>query len=333
MAPLSKLEVLGWSQDQDYKLPLVSATFGNPDPKAPVLGLFGGVHGLERIGTQVVLALMTSFLELLLWDRLIQDALKKIRIVWFPMVNPLGIMRKTRANPNGIDLMRNAPIDSYESPTFLVGGHRMSPFLPWFRGFAPRKMEVESNALIELLNREVFGSSRVITLDFHSGFGTVDRIWFPYAKSKSPFPNLPEVHAFKEAFERIHPHHVYKIEPQAKNYTTHGDLWDFAYDKYYQHLNRHESAKPHIDDVFLPFAIEMGSWMWVRKNPLQLFSALGPYNPMKPHRVKRILRRHNTLFDFLIRALVSPEVWVPTNQEQREKHRSRALNMWYHNDK
>jgi hypothetical protein len=314
-----RVENLGWTEDHDGgRLPLISFTFGNTDPKAPVLGLYGGVHGLERIGAQVVLSLLGSFSDLLLWDRLLHEALSQIRIVFFPMVNPLGILHRTRSNPNGVDLMCNAPVESDENPTWLVGGQRFSPKISWYRG-NPDRLEPESQALVDLTRRETFGSSRVVTLDFHSGFGTVDQIWFPYAKSRKPFPHLPELHALKEAFERTHPHHFYKIEPQAKNYTTHGDLWDYLYDHY---------REKNPGGVFLPLAVEMGSWMWVKKNPVQLFTALGRYNPMVPHRHKRILRRHNTLFDFLIRTLVSNS-WVPILNEQREKHRARALQLWY----
>lgn len=314
---------LGWAEDRDLRrLPLLALSFGSKDPKAPVLGLVGGVHGLERIGSQVVLAFLHSLSELILWDRLLQEALQRIRIFFVPMINPMGIFHRTRANPRGVDLMRNAPIESLENPTSLVAGHRISPLIPWYRGPEGTAMEPESQALIEFCRSQFFASPRVITLDFHSGFGAQDRIWFPYAHSPEPFPHLPEVHALKEAFERIHPHHFYKIEPQAKNYTTHGDLWDYAYDLYYQEQDPRSS-------VYLPLAVEMGSWMWVKKNPLQMFSILGPYNPMKAHRVRRILRRHNTLFDFMIRSLVSNEVWTPSNEEQREKHRQRALETWY----
>ena len=314
---------LGDSKDaKGHSLPLVALSFGNQDPQAPTLGLFGGVHGLERIGTQVVLAFMHSFSELILWDRLLQEALKQIRVVFFPMVNPLGIYNRTRANPQGVDLMRNAPIDCSDHPTYLVGGHRLSPKIPWFRGFENQPMQVESEALVQFCKAQLFQSKRAVTLDFHSGFGSVDRIWFPFAKSRDPFPHLPEVHALKEAFERIHPHHFYKIEPQSKNYTTHGDLWDYCYEQYY-------AIKENRHSIFLPMAVEMGSWAWVKKNPTQVFSLLGPYNPMKPHRVKRILRRHNTLFDFMIRSLVSHEVWVPSQADLREKHRLRALELWY----
>lgn len=312
----------GWSEDASgQRLPLITASFGSEDPEAPVLGLFGGVHGLERIGAQVVLAFMNSFSELILWDRLLQEALKHIRIVFFPMVNPLGIFHKMRSNPRGVDLMRNSPVESEESPTFLVGGHRLSPLLPWYRGDASTP-EPESAALIEFCKAEFFRSKRVISLDFHSGFGATDRIWFPFARSRKPFPHLPELHSLKEAFERTHPHHFYQIEPQAKNYTTHGDLWDHTYDLFYAKESNQRA-------VFLPLAVEMGSWLWVRKNPAQLFYTLGPFNPMKPHRLKRILRRHNTLLDFMIRSLVSPEVWIPSQPDQRAKHLSRAMALWY----
>lgn len=320
---VGRFRVLGETADNSgNRLPLIAASFGSTDPKAPVMALFGGVHGLERIGAQVVLAFMSSFGELILWDRLVQEALRKIRIVFFPMVNPLGIFHKTRANPQGIDLMRNSPVESEESPTFLVGGHRLGPLIPWYRGDDKQGLEPESAALLSLCETEFFQSECAISLDFHSGFGTMDRIWFPFARSRQPFPHLAELHAFKEAFERTHPHHFYQIEPQAKHYTTHGDLWDYAYDLFYA---KQENAK----SVYLPLAIEMGSWLWVKKNPLQIFYALGPFNPMKPHRLRRILRRHNTFLDFVIRSLVSHETWIPNRQEQREKHHQRAMDLWY----
>lgn len=297
-------------------------SFGNQDPKAPVLGMIGGVHGLERIGSQVVLSLMHSLSELILWDRLVQEALKQIRIFFVPMTNPLGILHRSRANPYGIDLMRNAPVDAQGEATYLVGGHRISPRLPWYRGVQGEPMQLETQALFDFCKDQTFGSDRVIMMDCHSGFGGTDQIWFPYAKSTAPFPHLSEIYSFKVAFERTHPNHFYKIEPQAKNYTTHGDMWDYLYEEFYKQPDRESS-------VYLPLTLEMGSWAWVRKNPTQIFSMLGAFNPVQPHRLKRILRRHNTLFDFLIRALVSHQVWAFSNPDQREKHRLRAMEHWY----
>ena len=321
LSRFGEISVIGQSQSKNEKhsFPLVAMSFGSRDPAAPVLGLFGGVHGLERIGAQVCLALLKSFSEHLLWDSLVHEALKKIRIVAVPMINPWGMMNIRRANPNGVDLMRNAPIDAEGKATWLVGGHRLSPKLPWYRGALSAPMEPENQAVFDFCKKEFFQSDRVISLDFHSGFGVQDQIWFPYAKSTEAFPHIAEMHALKEVFDRTHPHHFYRVEPQAKNYTTHGDLWDYIYEVY-------RAQNP---GVYLPLAVEMGSWMWVKKNPLQIFSALGPYNPVKPHRQKRILRRHNTLFDFLIRSLVSSQAWAGINSEQRNKHFERSKEIWY----
>ena len=35
--------------------PVHAITLGNPDPALPAVGYFGGVHGLERIGAEVVI--------------------------------------------------------------------------------------------------------------------------------------------------------------------------------------------------------------------------------------------------------------------------------------
>lgn len=319
---LGEVRIVGWTTDGQYKLPLIGMSFGNRDPEAPTLLLTGGVHGLERIGAQVVLQLGRSFAELSLWDKLLQDALGQIRIAFFPMVNPLGMLHKTRATPSGVDLMRNAPTtpDPDDKPSWLLGGQRYSPHLPWYMG-DPNKMEPEGQALVDFTIAESFRSSRVFAVDFHSGFGTNDQIWFPYAKSHKPFAHLAEMHSLKEAFERTHPHHFYQIEPMSQNYTTQGDCADYIYDLY--------QKKGPKKGVFLPMTVEMGSWIWIRKNPSQVFSILGAFNPMVPHRLKRALRRHNSLFDFLVRALVSPTVWVPSLPEQREKHRERAMELWY----
>ncbi len=307
------------SKTNSIELPLLAFSIGNPDPEAPTLGLFGGVHGLERIGAQVVLSLMNSFRELYAWDEVTRKTLEKIRIVFFPMINPIGMMQIQRSNPNGVDLMRNSPTESTEKVSWLVGGQKISNRLPWFRG-NPEKMEVEAQAVLIFCKDQFFKSKAVISVDFHSGFGIQDQLWFPYAKSKKPFPNLAQANAMIERLDQTLPHHFYRIEPQAQNYTTHGDLWDYIYDQF-----QIENPK----GIFLPLALEMGSWLWVRKNPLQIFSSLGPFNPMKPHRQKRILRRHLTLFDFLIRSTVNHTDWSDLNPHSQEHFHRTALARWY----
>lgn len=311
------------SETEKLRFPILSLSFGSESPTAPTLLLVGGVHGLERIGSQVVLALLKSFGELLLWDKFLIQSLKDIRVVFVPFLNPIGILKKTRSNPNGVDLMRNSPTVSDETTTFLVGGHRLSPYLPWYKG---DHMQPETMALLKLAEKYIHGSPYVLSVDFHSGFGIKDRLWFPYAKTKKPFPHLANMFALNENFDRTFPNHIYQIEPQAKNYTTQGDLWDFLYDEY---------LKLNTKGVFIPLALEMGSWMWVKKNPRQIFSTLGPFNPMKPHRLKRILRRHLVLFDFLIRSVHSHQLWSLADLNESEKNKrhqqlyDQAISKWY----
>lgn len=105
------------------------------------------------------------------------------------------------------------------------------------------------------------------------------------------------MHALKNIFVQSHSHHRYIIEPQSLQYLAHGDLWDHLY----------LQALRHIDRVFLPLTLEMGSWLWVKKNPRQLFSRHGIFNPLIEHRQQRVLRQHQLLLDFLSRAACGQE--------------------------
>lgn len=316
------------------KFPLISVVMGSEDPEAPSLGIFGGVHGLERIGSEVVIAWMQSLAETMEWDESVRERLKKSRLVFMPIVNPVGIFEMTRSNGNGVDLMRNSPIRAEQPPAFMLGGHQISNRFPWFSPpvFKHEDMETESQALCRLVEREMFHSKCALSVDVHSGFGSVDRFWFPWAKSKNAPPHLEEIAALKRLFDRSYPHHFYHIEPQAKSYTTHGDLWDWLYDSHLKQdaENRQDVAKrPASSSVFVPFTLELGSWMWLKKNPRQVFSSLGAFNPIQPHRLKRILRRHVTLFDFLHRAVVSSDPWLVLDENTRAQLRRRAQELWY----
>lgn len=314
-----RAEVLAYSESEGLRLPIYKVTFGSQDPQAPVLGFVGGVHGLERIGAQVCVALMNSLTELAKWDEGLQQTLQKLRVFFIPTVNPVGIYRKTRCNPQGVDLMRNAPVDA-DNPQFLLGGHRISRHLPWYRGEVGAPMQLEAHALVAAIQKEIAFSPMAITLDLHSGFGLQDRLWFPYAKTIKPYPELSLCYALKELLDRTYPHHFYRVEPQAQNYTTHGDLWDYLYDT---HRGYERGQK------YLPLCLEMGSWLWVKKNPWQIFSAEGPFNPLKGHRHQRTLRRHNTLMEFLIRAATSAQAWSVFNEEQMQGLDKKARELWY----
>ncbi|RDK10451.1 M14 family zinc carboxypeptidase [Cupriavidus lacunae] len=282
------------------------AALGSRDPGAPAIGIFGGIHGLERIGTQLVLDYLRSVLCRLAWDELLHRELQAVRLVFMPIVNPGGMWAGTRANPNGVDLMRNGPQDADAHVPFLAGGQRIGAWLPWYRGPAGAPMEVESRALLRVVQEELLPRPLSFAVDCHSGYGWRDSIWFPYARTHRPMAHLPEMYLLKTLFEQAHPHHGYTFEPQSHQYLLHGDLWDHAYD-----------LAPH-GNLFLPMTLELGSWLWIKKNPRQLFSREGIFNPIKAHRTARVLRRHVSLFDFLGRVAFAPDRWLPRGAQRDE---------------
>jgi hypothetical protein len=235
--------------------PVHVITLGNPALDVPAVGYFGGVHGLERIGAGVVLAYLQSLVMRLQWDSTLHRQLESVRLVFMPIVNPGGMALGTRANPNGVDLMRNAPVEAREPVPFLVGGQRLSPGLPWYRGPKAKPMEIENEAVCNVVRSELLSRNFCLSVDCHSGFGSSDRIWFPYAHTRAPIIHLAEVHALTSIFVKSNSHHRYIIEPQSLQHLAHGDLWDHLY---LQSCTQDQR-------IFLPLTLEMGSWLWVKK--------------------------------------------------------------------
>ena len=298
--------------------PIHAVMLGNPDPTVPAVGYFGGIHGLERIGSEVVIAYLQSLVMRLQWDSTLHRQLENVRLVFMPIVNPGGMWMGTRANPNGVDLMRNAPVDAQEQVPFMVGGQRWSSRMPWYRGRSGESMEIENQAVCEVVTSEMLGRKFSVAVDCHSGFGATDRIWFPYAHTRAPIAHLAEVHALKNIFFESHSHHRYTFEPQSLQYLAHGDLWD--------HLYQQSTAQN--SGVFLPLTLEMGSWLWVKKNPRQLFSRHGIFNPLIQHRQQRVLRQHQQFLDFLSRAACGHALWLPDAERRVDQH-AQALQEWY----
>jgi hypothetical protein len=298
--------------------PVYAVGLGNASPGVPAVGFFGGVHGLERIGSEVVVAYMKSLLKRLEWDSLLHRKLESLRLVFMPLVNPGGLLLGTRANPAGVDLMRNAPVDAVDKVPFLVGGQRYSNALPWYRGTLGAPMEPEAQALCAVVERELLPRPFSLALDCHSGFGLRDRIWFPFACSTQAVRHLPEIAALTRLFDETYENHRYVFEPQSSQYCAHGDLWDYLYLK----------AEETPARTFIPLTLEMGSWMWVKKNPRQFFSRYGMFNPQIEHRQQRVLRRHLSWMEFLCRAGCSWERWIPVEAE-RDRHAADGLARWY----
>jgi hypothetical protein len=109
------------------RFPVYQIALGNPDPTLPAIGFFGGLHGLERVGTHVLLYFLRSLITRLKWDKSLHHLLQDVRLVFMPLINPGGMSQSTRCNLNGVDLMRNAPIEAEGKVPFLLGGHRISP--------------------------------------------------------------------------------------------------------------------------------------------------------------------------------------------------------------
>ncbi len=79
--------------------------------------------------------------------RLLNHQTEEMRLLLVPLVNPGGMGLRTRANPDGVDLMRNALVEAADPVRFMVGGQRRRARHPWYRGAAGAPMEVESAAL------------------------------------------------------------------------------------------------------------------------------------------------------------------------------------------
>jgi hypothetical protein len=298
-------ELLTTVHHQNKSYPIRALIFGsNPDPSLPVMTLIGGVHGLERIGAEVVLAYLKTFSALASWDTATQQLLDQMRVIFIPVINPVGVAQSTRSNGNGVDLMRNAPIDSPEPEGSwkIFRGHRISNQLPWYRGPSSAPMEVETQALVDFIQKEVFPSKFSICVDVHSGFGAVDRLWYPYGTKREDYPDQATALRLESLLDQTLPNHVYVMEPQSRQYTIHGDIWDYLYEL---HRKTHQGER-----LFLPMTLEMGSWNWLKKNFFQSLRIDALFHPIKQHRIRRVLRRHSSLFDFLTRAALNYEQWV-----------------------
>jgi len=303
------------------QLPIYSLTLGCQEPSAPVVILTAGMHGIERIGSEVLLGFLSALAERVQWDVSVQSVLAKVHLVAIPVVNPGGMLRRKRANLAGVDLNRNAPVNITEEHArarWPLTGQRLSRYLPWYRG--GEGLEPENQVLHDLVHRVCADRPLALSLDIHSGFGTCDRIWFPYAFSRKPIACLAEIKALQALWGNSYPHHNYRFEPQSNHYLTHGDMWDFL------HLELQSAL------TFLPLTLELGSWNWLRKRPRQLFNRLGLFHPLVPHRRQRAVRDHQTLLHFLLSALASADSWLPKSEQQREQWRCAAMQQWYNDN-
>ena len=301
-------------------LPVMAWSCGSDDPQAPALMVVGGVHGLERIGSELVLHSMEALAARASWDAGAKGLLAAAQVWFVPAANPAGLLAKSRCNRRGVDLMRNAPVEA-RGALAVAGGQRVSARLPWFRGAKGEPMEAEAAALVGLALELAAREGGLILLDCHSGYGASDGLWFPYACEAKPFEHSAHMAKLRGMLESALPWHGYRFEPQSRQYLAHGDLWDYAFMESLKAGGRPGS--------FLPLTLEMGSWAWVRKNPSHLFKGEGLFHPIKEHRVARVLRRHASLVDFLLSAAGSRPAWSAMGDAEECEMMRKACSWWW----
>src|SRR3989344_4295555 len=87
---LEKIIELGAPHLQVQVVRQVQLASGHSFP-IPAIGFFGGVHGLERIGAEVVIAYLQNVVMRLQWDTTLHRQLEQMRLVFMPVVNPGGM--------------------------------------------------------------------------------------------------------------------------------------------------------------------------------------------------------------------------------------------------
>ena len=248
------------------------------------------------------------------WDALLHRQLETLRLVFMPVVNPGGLWRGTRANPNGVDLMRNAPVDATERVPFLVGGQRLSAGLPWYRGADGAPMQAESAALCRVVERGTADRAAVqhrgrLPLRLRAARPAVVSV---RAHAAGRSTHLPEMHALCELFEQAHA--APSLRARAAEPPVPGARRPVG-----PPLPARLRAAP---AALLPAADAGDGLLAVgQEEPAPAASrATGMFNPLIAHRQQRVLRRHLPWLDFVARAAASHERWLPRGDE-RERRR------------
>lgn len=305
---LVRLHQFGFSRktEEGFRFPIHAIEIGTEKAiqKRPV-GLVAGVHGLETVGIRILL----DFLEFILHKKsegfLPEIEKGKLGLVVIPILNPGGVARKTRSNPAGVDLMRNSGVEAEMAPP-LFGGQTWTNQLPYYRGTS---LEPESRALYRFVYHYFFSNENAImpVLDLHSGFGTVDHVWWPYARTKTPCLDTPIYEKMAQYLTEGRKHNRYKFGPQSETYTTHGDLWDRFYDHY---TEKFTEPNPKHKARFLPLTLEVGTWSDLKDNPTKIFRKRGIFNPARENKFETIVTHREFLRDFLLLSQSELKDWL-----------------------
>lgn len=283
------LDEIGEFEHNGYRIPMNAFFIGHrPDPKLPTVAFFSCFHGVEWVGGRVLINFIDHLVRELCWDEGTRDLVSKINICGIPIANPVGRIEKTRSNGRGVDLMRNAPVTG-KRVIPLLGGQRISGSLPWYMG---KKIEKENQIIMKFIDDNVFPSEFKMTLDIHSAFLRRSRIWMPYASGKKLPQKEQEIFTrIKKLLNSIYKYNPYRYEKQELVYRTHGDFWDYNFD-------RHEMNKK---GTYIPLTLEISSLNWVLRNFVFNWSFESLFNPLNRRESNEEYFRHITVFDFILR--------------------------------
>ncbi|PKA00238.1 carboxypeptidase [Leptospira levettii] len=301
---LVRLKQYGFSSktEEGFRFPIYVLEIGKPKAiKSNVSGLIAGVHGLETIGIRVLL----DFLDDLFARKnsVLYHEIKngEVGIVCIPILNPGGVALKRRSNPKGVDLMRNSGVEAVKAP-FFFGGHKYSNFFPYYRG---KVLQTESRVLDRYFKEYFLRAENqfIPVVDIHSGFGTVDHVWWPYASTHEPCADEELFQQIGSNFANHLNHFLYRFGPQSETYTTHGDLWDRLYDQFQSNIKEIHSP---ISRHFLPLTLEIGTWSDINLDPLKIFRKRGIFNPSRELKQKSIISHRKFLSDVIRLAKMNP---------------------------
>jgi len=283
------MEELGEIEHKGYKSSINAFFIGHkPKPELPTIAFFSCFHGVEWIGSRVLVNFIEHLIREITWDDGIRTLTEKVNICGIPIVNPIGRIESYRSNGNGVDLMRNAPVMAENVLPFL-GGQRISRHIPWYMG---RGLEKENEIILKFLDDYVFPSNFKFTVDIHSSFLRGSRIWIPYASGKKlPQKEAAVFRQVRKTFNGLYKYNPYKYEKQEHIYKTHGDFWDYNFDRH----NEGNKGK------YLPLTLEISSWNWSIRNIFRRWSMESLFNPFDRKESNAEYLKHILVFDFLIR--------------------------------
>lgn len=299
-----KLHQFGFSRKtkEGFRFPIHMVQIGKDSAirKNPV-GLIAGVHGLETIGIQVLLDFMEYIVNPKSSGYIPEIKSGKVGILCLPIANPGGVALKRRANPGGVDLMRNSGIDA-EHPTPFFGGHKLTRRLPYFRG---KGLQPESRSLLRLMAEYFYPITKTVlpVLDVHSGFGAIDRVWWPYAKTDTFCEDQSAYEKVADYLKNQCGHGNLEYGSQSDSYQANGDLWDLVYDQFKGVQRAKDSS------LLLPFTLEIGTWSSIKEEPSRIFKKKGIFNPTKANRQETITRYRGFLRDYVMLSSTKPKNW------------------------